>query len=150
KINFGSGGFATDAGQTTIEVVNVLLGEGNDALTITNTLQPAPQVSAQNTFTFAPAAGGGQVFRAGLDWKAQGFLVGQSVTIQGLAGTWTVAAINDFDPNPADAIPADPNDNSILVLTGAALPSLTADRLIVGTDRLVRTQTVLDVVSTPT
>jgi hypothetical protein len=86
KINFGSGGFETDGGQTTIEVLNVMLGEGNDALAITDTLKPAPQVSASNVFTFTPTADGGTVFRAGFDWKAQGFLIGQTVTIEGLTG----------------------------------------------------------------
>ena len=45
-------------------------------------------VSTTNTFAFDAAAG--TVTRNGYDWEAQGFLKGQSVTISGIAGTWTV------------------------------------------------------------
>jgi Ca2+-binding RTX toxin-like protein len=145
KINFGADGFETDTGQTTIEVLNVMLGEGNDQLTVEDTMVPAPHVSASNVFTFSGPTGANTVFRAGFDWKAQGFLVGQTVTIEGLAGTWTVTAINDFDPNPNDSIGADPNDNSILVLAGPPLQAETAERLIIGIDPLVRTTLAVDV-----
>jgi len=148
KINFGSSGFETDAGQTTIEVLNFLGGEGNDTIDVEDTLEPAPQVSASQEFTFAPAPGGGTVFKLGFDWKGQGFLIGQTVQIEGMPGTWTVAAIQDHDPNLLDSIGADPNDNSILVLAGAALPSLTDERLVIGIDALVRTQAVLDAAPT--
>ena len=97
-INFGSGGFETDAGQSTIEVVNVLLGEGNDGLDIEGTIDPAPAVSARNAFDFTPdGAGGGTIERRGFDWKAQGFLAGQTVNVEGVDGTFLVESIDDFD-----------------------------------------------------
>ena len=36
-----NGQFTTDGAKSTIEVLNVLLGQGNDKLTITGTLDPA-------------------------------------------------------------------------------------------------------------
>src|SRR6185295_7438691 len=50
KINFGNSGFETDGGQSTIEVLNFLGGEGNDALVISGTLDPAPAVYARQQF----------------------------------------------------------------------------------------------------
>ena len=40
--------------------------------------------------TLAPGAGGGSVTRAAGSWVAAGFVVGQRVTISGLAGSWRV------------------------------------------------------------
>jgi hypothetical protein len=140
KINFGATGNATDSGQSTIEVVNLLLGEGNDRLVIEGTLDPAPAVSAENEFVFSSAAG--TISRAGFDWRAQGFLVGQQITIDGLAGTWTVVAIDDATD--------DPNDNSILRLSGTvALPNETAIRRIIANDAPVFATAPVTVVGTP-
>ncbi|MCB9929003.1 MAG: hypothetical protein H6844_06280 [Alphaproteobacteria bacterium] len=149
KVNFGSGGVSTEGLTSTVEVVNVMLGEGNDRLDVEGTLNPADFVSAENTFTFtnswdgtsdpnfglvadwAGYAGENIITRAGFDWKAQGFLAGQTVTIEGMDGLeWTVLGVEDaieyFDPmtgdpiiNPATSEPyRDPNDNSILILSG--------------------------------
>ena len=146
KVNFGSGGFGTDSNESTIEVVNLMLGEGNDALDITGTLNPAPFVSARNEFVFTPSGSGGTIVREGFDWKAQGFLVGQTVTIEGQAGQWTVTAIDDATTPEGQ----DPNDNSILVLSGPALPVLAGEQTILAFDALVLSTVVVDVTSTAT
>ncbi|HET9217470.1 MAG TPA: Calx-beta domain-containing protein, partial [Terriglobia bacterium] len=142
KINFGSNGFGTSDNTSTIEVLNVMLGEGNDGLTITGTLNPAASVSATQEFVFTTNSGGGTISREGFDWKAQGFLVGQSVQIQGQPGVWTVTAIND--------VGNDPNDNSILVLSGVPLPVLTGERTIVALDALVLTTQTVNISQTAT
>ncbi len=64
---------------SSIEVVNLLLGTGNDYLDIQGTLQPAPAVIARGTFELVTGA----ITKDGVDWKALGFLVGQSVAIDG-------------------------------------------------------------------
>ena len=81
KVNLGSSGFSTNAIQSTLEVFNLMLGEGNDFLDVSGTLNPAPFVSAENAFkTIAvpaeagPAAGKVAIALDGYDWKAQGFL----------------------------------------------------------------------------
>src|SRR5690606_5498677 len=38
KVNFGAAGVTNDASVSTVEVVNVMLGEGNDDLTVEGTL----------------------------------------------------------------------------------------------------------------
>ncbi len=141
KINRTADGFAADASQSSFEVINLLLGEGNDDLSISDTLHPAPAVSAQQTFTFAGTSEGGTITRAGFDWKAQGFLVGQTLSIDG-QGAWTVLAIEDATQ--------DPNDNSMLVLAGAVLNDETAQRRIVVDDAPVFTTTNVDISATAT
>ena len=47
------GQFTTDGAKSTIEVLNVLLGQGNDRLTITGTLDPATESYTPVTFTGA-------------------------------------------------------------------------------------------------
>ncbi|MBK5565794.1 hypothetical protein [Ensifer sp. SSB1] len=134
KISVGADGqFGTNATKSTIEVVNLMLGEGNDGLVIQGTLDPAPSVQVTNNFTVTPnGSNGGTIVRAGFDWKAMGFLVGQTVQIAGQAGTWTVVAINDalIDPlHPEEG--ADPNDNSILVLSGSSLVGVASGPLTI-------------------
>ncbi|MBI3917574.1 MAG: hypothetical protein HY322_11275 [Betaproteobacteria bacterium] len=147
KVSFGPGGFGTNATQSTIEVVNLMLGEGNDKLDIVGTLNPAPSVQVTNLFDVTPAGvSGGTIVREGFDWKAQGFLIGQTVKIEGQVGEWTVVAIDDA-VTPAGQ---DPNDNSILVLSGPSM-ALVADGLhtITAFDKDVLTvDEVVDVVQT--
>lgn len=142
RVLLGAGGFETDASSSTIDVVNLMLGEGDDDLTISGTLNPDPNVLAKNVFTFANEADNKRVIsRAGFDWSAQGFLPGQTVSIEGVAGTWTVVAIEDASP--------DPNDNSRLVLAGAAFgAALTAapvEKKVTGVDALVDTTVAVNV-----
>ncbi|MBL8481462.1 MAG: hypothetical protein JNJ60_04660, partial [Rhodocyclaceae bacterium] len=157
KVNYGSASVGTDASQSTIEVVNLMLGQGNDHLDVNGTLDPAPFVSAQNLFKFVNAGAlpgdaynaNPTIRRAGFDWKAEGFLPGQTVTIQGVTGTWTVVSVEDDvyrDGNGnvvmVGGVPLrNPNDNSILVLSGPAFPAgvagLTLDKKIVAVDKQV-------------
>jgi len=65
--------------------------------------------------------------------------VGQTVTIEGLTGSWKVTAINDATD--------DPNDNSILVLQGAMLGNITATRKIIANDAPVFATTEVDISS---
>ncbi len=144
KVNFGDGGFGTDANQSTVEVVNLMLGQGNDQLDILGTLNPAPPVSARQGFDFTPdGAGGGTIERRGFDWKGSGFLVGQAVTIEDVEGTFLVVAIDDFVQLIDGVEVVDPNDNSILVLehlSGETLPALTGEvRTVIGIDKPVIT-----------
>jgi hypothetical protein len=128
KINFGGGGFGSDANESTIEIVNLMLGQGNDSLDILGTLNPAPPISARQFFDFIPdGQGGGTIERRGFDWKASGFRVGQTVTVEGVDGSYRVVAIEDFEQIISGVSVIDPNDNSILVLqpiSGQALPAL--------------------------
>jgi len=149
KVNFGSAGFGTDGAQSTIEVVNLLLGSGNDALDVAGTLDPAPFVSAQNAFDFhAPAdvaassatdlllpdpdpefADVYTVRSDVVDWKREGFLPGQLVTMdvdgEVFALQFRVVSVEDAVYLDGDGLPVsdgmggllrDPNDNSVLRL----------------------------------
>jgi hypothetical protein len=135
-IAFVDGQFVTDGGKSSIEVLNLLLGKGNDHLDIQGTLDPAPAVEAANTVTLqdgfsTPIPGdtwaGPAVVRAGFDWKAFGFLAGQSVTISGLGGTWTVVGFSF--------------DHSAMFLTGPEFG---------GTSTTLRTVTATDATVNPT
>ncbi|GGO80245.1 hypothetical protein GCM10011348_16530 [Marinobacterium nitratireducens] len=102
KINLGSSGYDTNGVESSIEVFNLMLGEGNDYLDVSGTLNPAPFVSAENAFetTSVPvlpsaAAGTVAITLEGYDWKAQGFLPGQTVYIEGKVGSWTVVSVED-------------------------------------------------------
>jgi len=125
-----------------------MLGEGNEVLDIQGTLNPAPLVSAQNEFVVTPDGGGngGTIVRADFDWKAQGFIVGQIAEIEGQAGLWTITGIDDA-VTPAGQ---DPSDNSILVLSGPALPVLTGEQRILASDTPVISAVVVDVTKTAT
>ncbi|MFZ1411071.1 MAG: hypothetical protein WAS07_06420, partial [Micropruina sp.] len=80
-IAFDGTQFVTDGGQSTLEVVNLLLGIGNDTLDIQGTLDPAPAVSATGDFDYA----GNGIIRTGpVTWQEFGFLVGQQITIPGV------------------------------------------------------------------
>ncbi|HEX4998781.1 MAG TPA: Calx-beta domain-containing protein [Terriglobia bacterium] len=123
RVTFGPGGFGTDATQSTLEVVNLMLGEGNDNLDIVGTLNPAPPVQVTQVFDIQPDES--SIVREGFDWKAQGFLVGQTVKIDDLDDVWTITAIDDalaYPDMPWEG--SDPNDNSILVLSGPSLMAI--------------------------
>ena len=120
-VSFGSisldsqGNFTTDGGRSTIEVLNVMLGQGNDTLDINGTLVPGPDhdpltglettVSAHGGIT-AVHGGGNAMLQAngrltytntdfgnaelarvdGLRWSDFGFAVGQRVVLSTPAG----------------------------------------------------------------
>ena len=92
-VQFVDGKFDTNGAKTTIEVVNFLLGIGNDELDVQGTLDPDVPVKTDrhDHLTPRPAgmgdAGGIDLTRPlPFDWKAQGFLVGQPVEISGFPG----------------------------------------------------------------
>ena len=137
KVNYGATSVGTDGTQSTLEVVNLMLGAGNDYLDIVGTLDPAPFVSAQNLFDLALPGqdpDSEDLFDAFytvrsdiLDWKAEGFLPGQTVFVEGLPGIqFKVVEVADAVYLDGDGLPVlneggtaflrDPNDNSILVL----------------------------------
>jgi len=168
KVNYGSTSVGTDGNQSTIEVFNLMLGQGNDDLDIGGTLDPAPFVSAQNEFDFNNVGEDLDYLTHptirwdGFDWKAQGFLPGQTVTIEGVEGlSWTVVSVEDAvyldgndqavpDPENPDQDLRDPNDNSILVLNGPAFPALTGEQKIIAVDPLVLEAVTYDVAYTTT
>ena len=101
-IAFDGTNFVTDGAKTTIEVLNLLLGQGNDNLDIQGTLDPrdaavaVADVDVTRNVTVTPLAGAGAtVFSAGFDWRAAGFEVGQLVFVDGLEPkTWRLVDIS--------------------------------------------------------
>ena len=112
-------GIATNATLSTIEVLNVMLGSGNDRLAIQGTLNAAPEddgnpstnpnpPAAHGTITVVHGGGnsfvqitgamtlaGSAITRAdGLNWADDGFAIGQVVTITGVTGQRTITAIS--------------------------------------------------------
>jgi Ca2+-binding RTX toxin-like protein len=124
----GDGKIKTDEGFSTIEVVNVLLGQGNDRFTISGTLQPGPDVS-----TGRPALHGGitvvhgggnsllqvtapfdvarigdntQVTRSdGLAWADAGFVVGQTILYDGEEAGEIIALVGNVLTVAGTAVP---------------------------------------------
>ena len=113
---------------TTIEVLNILLGEGNDRLTITGTLVPGAdhnadgslgQVAVHGGITTVHGGGnarldvrgpftvsGSTLTRAdGVSWTSAGFAVGQQVTVDGTP-VGTVVAASGADLIVSGALPA--------------------------------------------
>ena len=142
QISVVDGQFETDGGQSSIEVVNLLLGYQNDVLDIQGTLDPAPPVQSTNTFTFTPdGSGGGTItYTPTWDWKWQGYLVGQTVTFEGVDGTWLVDGIVD-GPN------GERNHTIVLVpkVAGVAAPFPDGDvkvRIIAEDDDVIVTAVV--------
>ncbi|MEO6021102.1 MAG: calcium-binding protein [Knoellia sp.] len=147
-ISFGTvqsvdGEFITNSARSSIEVLNLLLGSGNDRIDIQGTLQPDDTVKLTGTVGLSPYVGAPAGAPAGtthrlsrpapFDWKAQGFLVGQPVTISGMTGTWRVLGFGDDDPS-------DTTDNTVMylaLLTGGATPG-TAPRTVIAADVPVR------------
>jgi Ca2+-binding RTX toxin-like protein len=108
-----TGRILTDATRTTIEVLNVLLGQGNDRLTIASTLVPGPDPQTgvpsdhggitavhgggnallQVTGTFDLGVGNALTRTDGGSWADAGFAPGQQIVISGgFGGTFTVDA----------------------------------------------------------
>ncbi|HEX5591393.1 MAG TPA: Calx-beta domain-containing protein [Candidatus Limnocylindrales bacterium] len=118
-VQFVDGKFMTDGAKSTVEVVNVLLGQGNDIFQVLGTLDPDVAVKLIGSIILTPRAAGtlGAGDPGGLDlsrsqpfdWKAQGFLVGQIVQISGLTQTWKVRAFSD-------AFDGDTTDNTVMHL----------------------------------
>ncbi|WP_294608493.1 hypothetical protein [uncultured Roseovarius sp.] len=147
KVNFGANGVTNDTQVSTVEVVNVMLGEGNDLLEVEGTLNPAPAVSAENEFTAiedwsdsdyqflydrTDFEGHLVITRDGFNWKAEGFLVGQTVFAEGIDGSLVELGriigiedamsytVDDIDPKTNEPY-RDPSDNSLLILSATGL-----------------------------
>ncbi|MGU3646985.1 hypothetical protein ACLBXX_18660 [Microbacterium sp. C23T] len=121
SVSFVDGEYETAAGRSSIEVLNLFLGSGNDRLDIQGTLQPDDPVKLKGQIVLAPAqtypgfaappAGALQLTRPSpFDWKAQGFLIGQPVTISNQPGR--VFKVVGF----ADSDPSDTTDNTVMYL----------------------------------
>ena len=102
-ITFVDGQFQTDGAKSTIEVLNVLLGQGNDRFTITGTLDPASEPYTPVTFTgavdIAFSVGTRYTFtrRDNSAWATGtlgDFVAGQQVLIDGVAGVWRVISVS--------------------------------------------------------
>ena len=105
--------------------MNLLLGEGNEEVDISGTLDPAPPVRAIGTVEVADGSPW-TITRDGFDWKAAGFLVGQTITVtewlgDPVTGSWVITDITGegFD---------------VLELDGVAPATGTFSWDIVGTD----------------
>jgi hypothetical protein len=117
------GQFMTDGGQSSIEVVNLMMGYQNDILDVQGTLDPAPPVQSQGTFTFTPdgdGAGRHTITKGDTwDWKSQGYLIGQTLFVYefgsgALLGTFL---IEDFE----DGVNGERNNT--LVVSGSGFPT---------------------------
>ncbi|MGB7962858.1 MAG: calcium-binding protein, partial [Propionicimonas sp.] len=139
-LNPSTGVFDQAAAYTTIEVLNVLLGQGNDQLVITGTLVPGPDTNADGTpgsvavhRGLTGVHGGGNArlevrgsFTAttttitrtdGVSWTSAGFTQGKTVTLDGVV-IGTVASL-------------DGDDLTLDLAVGATLESLFAGTIAV-------------------
>ena len=96
--------FVTDGSTSTIEVLNILLGQGNDHLDVQGTLNPKwgpPGGDTQTTDdpiirgsgVAVGTATGGTLTRTSGSWVDEGFVPGQLVMLSGQAGTWRVVGV---------------------------------------------------------
>ncbi len=100
-----AGTFQTDGNRTTLEVINVMLGSGNDHLNVVSTMVPGPDLGLVVTGAVVTAT---SITRpVGRTWTQDGFAVGQRVAIDDLPGLWTITSIT--------------NGGRTLNLSGAAL-----------------------------
>jgi hypothetical protein len=117
-VQFVDGKFQTNGGKSTIEVVNLMLGQGNDTFEVLGTLDPDVAVKLIGTVNIAAITPVPATFNAivkltrpqPFDWKSQGFLVGQPLHITGFSETFTVAGFGDD-------FTGDTIDNTIMYLT---------------------------------
>ena len=130
--------FSTDSGRSTIEVLNVMLGEGNDALDIHGTLVPGPdhdpltglETQAANHGGITAVHGGGNAmvqvngqfkFNStsgalsrvdGLSWATYGLAVGQRVVLSTPSGA-AAFTVTGFGDQPGGT-------GSVMLLAGAS------------------------------
>src|SRR5207249_1861388 len=111
-----NGNFKTDGNTSTIEIVNLLLGQGNDTFTIKSTLVPGAELANNGTMRVASHGGlttvhgGGNsplqvagtfditagataaITRTdGVDWRTAGFAAGQQIMVMETVGASVVA-----------------------------------------------------------
>ena len=145
-MQFVDGTYDVNGAVSTIEVINLMLGIGNDHLDIQGTIDPDVPVKLTGTVVFTDRTagtldgsdpGGVDLTRPEpFDWKAQGFLVGQPVQLSGWDGhEWEVLGFSDDDPT-------DTVDNTVMhlvLVTGPTTP--TASQLASGSLVVFRTVT---------
>jgi hypothetical protein len=127
-VQFVDGKFQTNGGKSTIEVVNLMLGQGNDTFEVLGTLDPDVAVKLIGTVNIAAITPVPATFNAivkltrpqPFDWKSQGFLVGQPLHITGFSETFTVAGFGDD-------FTGDTIDNTIMYLTGPVVTQAQID-----------------------
>jgi hypothetical protein len=136
SINLDAGGnILPAAGRTTIQDLNIMLGSGDDNLTVTSTMVPGPfhnedgspgPISAHGGITTVHGGGSqlmqvsgpfdvdpGQIVRDdGLPWIADGFTVGQQVLVSLNGGTTGSYTVTGFGDKPGAA-------GSVLFLSGS-------------------------------
>ncbi len=145
------GSFNVDGGSSTIEVLNLFLGQGNDTFTVISTLIPAVEL-ANNGVARAAAHGGltsvhgggntalsvtgtfdttaSQITRTdGVDWMTQGFKIGQTIQIG--ANTFTISGVvgSTYGPNSTMQVVA--AVGTLTAASGAALTIAVRDELAV-------------------
>src|SRR5439155_3665137 len=102
-VQFVDGKFTTNGAKTSIEVVNLLLGSGNDHFDVQGTIDPDVPVKLTGTvnITVLSSGAGGTDLElrrpSPYDWKSQGFLVGMPITISGLSEMFTVTSCGADD-----------------------------------------------------
>ena len=114
-----TGQYSTAAGVSTIEILNIMLGQGNDTLNVTGTLNPGPDQAADDKLpvgipslygALTMVQGGGNALLAvtgtytltantitrtdNVSWTSAGFAVGQQINVPGYpVGTFTIIGI---------------------------------------------------------
>jgi len=124
-IEFDGTDFSTDPVESTIEVLNLFLGQGDDRLDIQGTLQADLDAEATAAEIFKNGIGitAAGMTLTGTDWATEGFRVGQLVHIDdgdqsddGALASWRVVAIAGNTMTLAgDPLPAIDNDSRIFV-----------------------------------
>jgi hypothetical protein len=143
-----NGQIQTNAGLTSIQVLNILLGSGNDNFAVTSTMVPGPTHNDDGSFGPVAEHGGitaingggasllqvpgpfdvgpGQIVRDdGMSWAASGFAVGQQVVVNltgGTSGSYTVTGFGDL-PGAAGSVlflSAASGSPALTAMTGAA------------------------------
>jgi hypothetical protein len=123
-MQFVDGSYDVNNAVSTIEVINLLLGIGNDHLDVQGTIDPDVPVKLTGTVILTAVSGGVDVTRPDpFDWRAQGFLVGQPVRISGFPGhEFIVTGFSDDDLT-------DTTDNTRMHLAYLTGPVLTQAQL---------------------
>ncbi|MGH3369916.1 MAG: hypothetical protein ACRDPR_07925, partial [Nocardioidaceae bacterium] len=110
------GVFDQSRARSTIEVVNVLLGSGNDHLTVESTLVPGPDLGI--VVEHATVTTTTITRPTGRTWTQDGFEAGQKVVVNDGEGLWTITGISA--------------DGLTMTLSGAALTPGTNATVTVG------------------
>jgi len=153
SIDATTGLFQTDGNASTIEVLNLFLGQGNDTFTVISTLVPALEL-ANNGVARAAAHGGLTTVHGGgntalqvvgtfdttatsitrtdgVDWTTQGFKSGQTIQIG--ANTFTITGFTGSTGTPNSTMNVVAAVGSLSTTSAAALTIAVRDDLAVST-----------------